>query len=81
MKFTTRDYDLSIFLHATEKLPFLGCKKVTPTQVAFVFDDPDNTADACENDFVRGEEVVATLLFASQRFLRRKIQETLAGGR
>jgi hypothetical protein len=78
MKFVTERLPLAIFLHATERLMFLGCEpeKHGP-KLVFAFSDPDSKGSQAELEFDRGAAVPATALFASQKFLRRKMTEAL----
>ena len=76
-KFSTRRFQLAIFIHASSKLEFLGCQPVGGGEVLFVFDDANDEADALQLAFESREKVSAIALFASQRFLRRKIAAAL----
>lgn len=78
MTFVTERLPLAIFLHATERLTFVGCEpeKHGP-KLVFVFSDPDSDGSQAELEFDRGAVVPATDLFASQKFLRRKMTEAL----
>lgn len=78
MTFVTERLPLAIFLHATERLGFLRCDPNGYSgKVVFIFSDPDSTGSAVELEFDRGAPVPATALFASQKFLRRKMTEIL----
>jgi hypothetical protein len=78
MTFVTERLPLAIFLHATERLAFLGCQpeKHGP-KLIFVFQDPDSKGSQAELEFDRGATVPATDLFASQKYLRRTMSEAL----
>jgi hypothetical protein len=79
MIFVTERLPLAIFLHATERLGFLRCepKEYNSGKVTFIFSDPDSAGTAVELEFDRGALVPATALFASQKFLRRKMTQAL----
>jgi hypothetical protein len=68
---------LAIYLHAAERLPFLGCEAGPNGKVRFVFENPANVSAQVELEFDRGAEVAATAIFASQKFLRRKMGEVI----
>ena len=76
-RFLTERLQLAIYLHATGAPLFLGCENNGTGKVRFVFEDPDRNGDLAELEFDRGAAVAATAIFASQRFLRRKMTETL----
>ena len=69
--FSTERLQLAVYLHAAQRLPFLGCEAVGNGKVRFVFDDPDSSGPQAELEFDRGAEVAASDLFASQKYLRR----------
>jgi hypothetical protein len=75
--FFTERLPLAIYLHATQRLPFLCCEAGESGKVRFVFDDPTNNGSQVELDFDRGAKVEATAIFASQKFLRRKMSEVI----
>ena len=77
MTFNTERLQLAIFLHATQGLRLSHCETVGNGKVRFVFEDPENIGDQTELDFDRGAEVPATALFASQKFLRRKMSQII----
>lgn len=78
MTFLTERLPLAIFLHATERLPFLRCDLSAHTgKIVFVFFDQDSQGPQVELEFDRGAEAPATAIFASQKFLRRTMTETL----
>lgn len=80
--FATERLQLAIFLQASQRLQFLRCEASTnPGKLRFVFDDPGNTGAQAELDFDRGAETPATAIFASQKFLRRKMSEALENRR
>ena len=77
MNFITERLPLAIFLHATDRLRFLGCESTGREKVTFVFSDLNHSGSEIELEFDRGANVPATALFASQKFLRRKMSEAL----
>lgn len=77
-EFTTERLPLAIFLHATERLPYLRCDVSSRSgKILFVFSDQDSQGPQAELEFDRGAAAPATAIFASQRFLRRTMTETL----
>ena len=66
--FSTERLQLAVYLHAAQRLPFLGCEAVGNGKVRFVFDDPDSSGPQAELEFDRGAEVAASDLFASQKY-------------
>jgi hypothetical protein len=74
-QFSTERLQLAIYIHATEKLSFLGCELVRLGALRFVFADPECLGKQIELEFDRGAAVPATVLFASQKFLRRTMTE------
>ncbi len=76
-QFTTERLQLAIFLHASGRLTFSHCAAGGRQKVQFVFADPDEVGAQVELDFDRGAEVPATAIFASQKYLRRKMSEAL----
>ena len=77
--FSTERLHLAIYLHASGRLPFLGCLPTGSGRVRFEFSDLDGIADDLELAFEQGASVPATALFASQKFLRRKADEAVGG--
>jgi len=77
MTFTTERLPLAIYLHASGCLVFERCERVGDRKISFVFDDPKGRGDEDELEFDRGAPFSASALFASQKFLRRKMTETL----
>jgi hypothetical protein len=75
--FVTARLRLAVFLHADGRLPFRGCRTSAAGRIQFSFDDPDRIGDQLELEFDRGAETPASAIFASQKFLRRKMTETL----
>lgn len=73
--FSTERLQLAIYLHASERLPFLGCEAQPNGKIRFVFEDASNGGPQAELEFDRGAEVAASGLFASQKYLRRKMSE------
>jgi len=80
--FETERLPLAIFLHATRRLVFTECRaQDRDGKVKFVFCDPDFKGLELELEFDRGASVPATSLFASQKFLRRKMSEAIENRR
>jgi hypothetical protein len=77
MIFSTERLPLAIFLHADGRLNFLRCEPVGPGQLQFIFDDPNRIGDAVELEFENGASVIANAIFASQKFLRRRMSLAL----
>jgi hypothetical protein len=75
--FETERLQLAIFLHASGSLRFSGCELNGGGKVRFLFHDPLHTGDQLELEYEQGAPVAATALFASQKFLRRKMSEAL----
>jgi len=75
--FSTERLQLAIYLHASQRLPFLGCEAGENSKIRFMFDDPGNVGPQVELEFDRGAEVAASDLFASQKYLRRKMSEEI----
>lgn len=75
--FSTERLQLAIYLHATQRLPFLYCEAQENGKIRFVFDDPGSVGPQVELEFDRGAEVAATHLFSSQKFLRRRMSEEI----
>jgi len=75
--FRTERLPLAIFLHATGRLCFLGCKPNGDGRLHFVFSDPEQAGAQAKLEYERGASVAATALFASQKFLRRRMNEAL----
>jgi hypothetical protein len=75
--FITERLPLAIFLHASQRLRFSHCDLAGDNKVQFVFVDPSNEGDHAELEFESGAVVAANSLFASQKYLRRKMTETL----
>jgi hypothetical protein len=71
--FSTERLPLAIYLHAAEQFPFLRCEANEAEKVRFLFEDPSDAGSQAELEFDRGAEVPATALFASQKYLRRKM--------
>jgi len=79
--FSTQRLQLAIYLHAAQTLPFLRCEASETGKVRFVFEDSNNIGSQVELEFDRGAAVAATAIFASQKFLRRKMSEALNSNR
>jgi hypothetical protein len=77
-KFSTERLPLAISVHASGRLRFLGCDRITPNRVQFLFDDDERKGNEIELEFDRGTlTVIASQVFASQKFLRRQMSEVL----
>jgi hypothetical protein len=79
--FATDQLQLAIYLHAAQRMPFLRCELTSTGKVRFVFEDLDNSGPLAELEYERRAEVAASALFASQKFLRRKMTEALTENR
>ena len=80
--FATKRLQVATFIHASRKLQFLGAERdPNGNDVVFVFSDPDGIGDELELDYESGQPISAVALFASQKFLRRKLSEALGEGR
>lgn len=77
MIFTSKRLPLAIYLHACAKLHFLRCERSDDHRVSFVFNDSEHRGNELELAFDSGAELPATAVFASQKFLRRKMSEAL----
>lgn len=75
--FQTERLQLAIYLHASDGLDFVRCELTGNGKVRFVFRDPNSKAEDLELAFDRGANCAASDLFASQKFLRRKMSEEL----
>jgi hypothetical protein len=76
--FSTERLPLAIGIHASGRLRFLRCEQVGPNRVEFVFNDEEAHGSEVELDFDRGTlTVVASQVFASQKFLRRQMTDAL----
>ncbi len=79
--FITERLQLAVFLHAANRLT-LSRLDISPShKVRFVFGEPANVGEQAELDFDRGATVSAVALFASQKFLRRKMKEVITNNR
>lgn len=76
--FSTERLPLAAYLHAAKLLPFLRCEPGVDGKVAFQFDDPAHAGAQLEYEYENGAACSAAALFASQKYLRRKIDQTLA---
>jgi hypothetical protein len=75
--FSTERLPLAIYLHASQRLLFLRCDVGDSGKIRFVFEDSSDSGPQYELEFDRGAEVAASDLFASQKYLRRKMSEIL----
>jgi len=76
--FITERLPLAIYLHASQRLRFSRCDDDKNGKVQFVFLDPSEVGDQLELEFENGATVAAKSLFASQKFLRRKMSDALS---
>ncbi len=80
--FSTARLPLAISIHASGRLRFLRCDRVAPNRVEFVFEDAESKGSEIELEFDRGTlTLVASEVFASQKYLRRRMSETLENRR
>jgi hypothetical protein len=77
LMFSTERLQLAIYLHASGRLQFTSCERIDTDKVRFIFDDPEHVGDQLELEFEQGAQLAATSLFASQKYLRRKMSDTL----
>jgi len=75
--FSTDNLQFAIYLHASKRLEFEHCELVRAGKVHFIFADPHHIGDELELQFEQGGQLSAVALFASQKFLRRKMSEAL----
>lgn len=75
--FVTERLQLAVFLHATKLLTLDRCELSPSGKVRFVFVEPRTKGEQRELEFDTGASVPATALFASQKYLRRKINQLL----
>lgn len=71
--YSTERLPLAIFLHATSRLRFTGCKRSQSGRVQFFFLDPSNDGPGIELEYERGASAPASAIFASQKFLRQQM--------
>ena len=79
--FETERLQLAIYLHADGRLRFHSCERIGAGKVLFVFEDADRVGDTVELEYENGAKVSAVSLFASQKFLRRKMSDALENRR
>lgn len=72
-EFSTKRFQLAIFLHASRALPYLRTDSASDGKLRFIFTDERLIGAQLELDFDRGAEVPARDLFSSQTFLRRQM--------
>ena len=81
-EFRTERLPLAIALHAGGRLPFMRCERVAPDHVEFVFADPESKGTDVELEFDSGRLMVAASeIFASQKYMRRRMSEALENRR
>jgi len=74
-EFATERLHLAIFLHATGALVLKRCGLAANRKVTFIFEDPKGIGCEQELAFDRGAMARGTDIFASQKFIRRKMSE------
>jgi|HubBroStandDraft_6_1064221.scaffolds.fasta_scaffold702471_1 hypothetical protein len=84
-EFSTKSFQLAIFIHASESLPYLRTEpdRGSSGKVNFIFRDDDARGPQLQLEYNRGAAVPARNLFASQTFLRQQmtgITENLKNG-
>jgi hypothetical protein len=84
-EFSTKSFQLAIFLHASESLPYLRTEPDSGStgKVNFIFRDDAGRGPQLQLEYNRGAAVPARNLFASQTFLRQQmtgINENLKNG-
>src|SRR5579864_4892655 len=75
-RFSTERLQFAIFLHASQKLEFIGIEPSSFGRIRFLFADPEAQGAQYELEFDRGAAVPATAIFASQKFLRRQMSSS-----
>jgi hypothetical protein len=81
-EFCTERLPLAIGIHATRRLTFLRCERIGPEHVEFVFADPQSKGTDVELEFDSGRLMVAASeIFASQKYMRRRMSEALENRR
>ncbi len=75
--FSTERLQLACFLHAANKLKFLRAEPNGTGKVSFIFADPEQIGDQLELEYEQGAVVAANALFASQKYLRRRVDQAL----
>jgi hypothetical protein len=76
--FSTERLQLAAYLHASRRLLLSDCKPVGGGKATFLFDDPTGAGPQLELEYENGAACSAAALFASQKFLRRRVDQTLA---
>jgi hypothetical protein len=77
-EFRTERLPLAISIHASGRMRFVRCERTMPNRVEFVFEDSEGEGSELELEFDRGAlTVAASLIFASQKFLRRQMTDAL----
>jgi hypothetical protein len=80
--YRTERLPLAIAIHASGRIAFLRCERIGPEHVEFVFDDPESKGTEVELEFDSGKlTVIASEIFASQKYLRRRMSEALENRR
>lgn len=81
MRFRTEDLPLAAFLHATRRLPFVGCESINGNgRIAFLFEDPNGEGEHCQVQFESGAECPAVSFYDSVRHLRRVMTRVGSNG-
>lgn len=76
--FSTTVFYVAIGIHAANQLKFKGCRKSGNGQVLFDFFDPNHQGEELSLAFDQGKLVApVNVTLASQRYLRRKMNEVL----
>ena len=74
-EFSTKSFQLAIFIHASESLPYLRTEpdRGASGKVNFIFRDDAGRGQQLQLEYNRGASVPARNLFASQTFLRQQM--------
>ncbi len=75
--FVTERLQLAVYLHATSQLTLKKCELSPLGRVLFVFAESRPIGERAELQFDLGASAPATALFASQKYLRRKINNLI----
>jgi len=76
-EFSTKSFQLAIFIHASDSLPYLRTEPDAhnPGKVKFIFLDDAGRGPQLQLEYNSGAAVPARNLFASQTFLRQQMTE------
>ena len=74
-EFSTKSFQLAIFIHASEALPYLRTEPDSGAsgKVNFIFRDDAGRGPQLQLEYSRGAAVPARNLFASQTYLRQQM--------